>query len=167
MPIAKAETTEWAGAASKLVPPITEEDCVLFPEFGALAREESKPGRGCTVRAGVGWAKRTNAEIAIVCTPATPTITNHAPPLWLTNHVASVDGMGFYDVGGFVRLGNADTWLGCTYTELQTVGAWQSTNVALSSVNWGMAPGTAWIYVQNKYGKVNAVGREVTVFPGP
>jgi len=74
MPIVSVVGKTWAGAAAGVIAPITSADCTVYPTFGELVRAEAVVSRGCTVRQGRGWCKRTVAQIASSCY-GVPTIT--------------------------------------------------------------------------------------------
>jgi len=158
MPITENTDEDWTGSRSRLVKPIGEVDCELAPTFEALCRQEAETGRGCTVRGGVGFAKRTVAEITSTCTPATPSISNVTPDPLFEGEAWSVLGSGFYDEGGTVYLGNASSWAACTIKVPQAEGVWGGAQIDLTAVGWGIVPANVWVYVLNKYGKVNAAG---------
>ena len=67
MPIVVNELDEFLGAATRIEPPITSEDCTNFPSFELLCKAEQAAGNGCTIRSAVGWATRTVAEIETDC----------------------------------------------------------------------------------------------------
>lgn len=67
MPIRSCFGESWVGAAAAIIPPIGPEDCAKYPAFNELVEQEGVAGRGCTVRGGVGYAKRTVEEIAASC----------------------------------------------------------------------------------------------------
>lgn len=76
MPILNVVGRGWSGAAAGVVRPITSADCTIYPTFEELVRSEGAVSRGCTVRQGRGWAKRTVAEISSSCY-AVPAITSY------------------------------------------------------------------------------------------
>ena len=81
MPIEENQGRVFGGAASRIVPPVTEEDCAKYPAFEALVEQEQAADRGCTIRQGKAWASRTVAEIAASCEigPLPPEIQSYMP----------------------------------------------------------------------------------------
>jgi hypothetical protein len=159
MPISEADRMEWAGARSKIVKPVTSGDCEKFPCFQCLCIEECKAGRGCTVRAGVGWCKRTPEEIAASCAYPTPTILGTSPNPWVVGLAAYVGGAGFGQEPGLVVLKHGQWWGGPGETYPQPIDSWGDGAIWVSGVNGVSPPTMQWLFVFNKWGKHNDPGR--------
>lgn len=167
MPIKVNSGRVYAGAATRIIPPVTEEDCTIFPALELLVTEEEKAGRGCTIRQGRGWAKRTVEEIENTCTPATPNPTSTTPHPIILTLPFDLYGTGFYDVVGQVHFGNASTWAASAIKVLQPVSTWTDTEIHITAATWGPVPATIWIYLLNKYGLRNENGLQRTLWGPP
>lgn len=165
MPIVTVSREEWAGAASCIIAPVGADVCPLYPSFNALVLQEHAAGRGVTVRAGVGFAKRTVAEITASCQAVTPNPTGSVPLDLSPGTVAYITGTGFADVVGQLHLGNASTWAASTVKVLQPVGAWIPTSVEITSVTADGLVDIVWVYVLNKYGLRNEAGLQRVLGP--
>lgn len=141
MPIRAAVDGDWGGAASEITRPIGAADCGEFPSFDELVLAEGVPGRGVTIRAGVGHAKRTVAEIAGTCN-LPPVVEGYLPGSQL------VTGDKFYDKVGPAML-EVDTSGG--WGERGTV-SWEFDNIQHEGAVLG--PGDK-IRVTNRYGLVS------------
>ncbi|HRV99110.1 MAG TPA: hypothetical protein P5201_10985, partial [Aminobacteriaceae bacterium] len=61
-------------------------------------------------------------------------------------------------------LGNASTWDACTHREIQIPSAWSQDTVTVTVNQGTFQPGeTAWLYVTDADGNVNATGLEVQI----
>lgn len=167
MPIIVASKAVWAGASSLVVRPIGAGDCTRFPTFEELVLEEAGASRGLTVRAGVGYAKRTVAQIASSCAVYEPDVTGHWPVQWIVGQLARASGLHFEDVGGECWLTDNASWAMSVTFAQQTVSVWTDTELTIPSVSYPLVPGVAYIFVVDKFGKRNAVGHAVPVMPGP
>lgn len=148
-----------------IVPPITAADCVLYPSFDQLVREEETAGRGATVRAGVALARRTVLEIQTSCAAVVPNPTSYAPDPLLPGFAWTCFGTGFGGVAGQVHLGDASTWGACVIRHLQPVAVWAATRIDLSRCVVEPVWSEAWIYVLNQWGQRNANGLHCTILP--
>lgn len=86
---------------------------------------------------------------------------------------ASVDGMDlmthwddvYIQVGGWARveIGNASTWAACTHREVQLPTAWSTTEITYTEQQGSLPDGTAYLYIVDENGDVNASGYEITL----
>jgi len=143
MPIVNVTGKTWAGAAAGVIKPITSADCTVYPTFEELVRAEAVVSRGCTVRAGRGWAKRTVAQIASTCY-AVPTITGYNSP------GRNVAGVRFFEKVGVAKL---EVDVGAGWVERSTT-TWS--DVFIHHSGSGLLP-TNKLRVTNKYGLVSNV----------
>ncbi len=165
MPIRVADRREWGGASSKIVKPIMAEDCVMAPCFACLVSQEAQPGRGCTVRAGVGWAKRSVEQIAETCTPPTPIITSTTPNPWVIGNPGSVYGSNFGPEPGLVVLKGGEWWGGPGVTYQQPVESWADGLIKVSAVVGVSPPVLWWLFVFTKWETHNDPGRGQGLVP--
>lgn len=157
----------YGGASTRIIPPVTAEDCTIYPAFDLLVLEEHKGGRGCTIRQGRGWARRSVEEIETMCTPLRPVPASVSPDPLVQCQPWVVFGTYFYDVPGEVHLGDAATWPECVVTVKQSVTSWGPVEIGLACANWGMVPAGVWVYVENRYGLRNHDGLGVQVVAAP
>jgi hypothetical protein len=157
--IVEVDKREWAGAASKLIPPITAGDCAKWPAFDELVREEMKPGRGCTVRAGVGFARRTAAEISESCALVVPVITEVTPQPVVYENGFYVWGSGFGASTGELWIGDAATWELCVETyRFETLFGWLEARVHAYNDFGGPPFEDHYVYVKRATGQRNVTG---------
>lgn len=159
MPLVDNRARVYAGASTRIVPPVTGAECVNWPSFEALVVEESKLGRGCTVRAGRGWARRGLAVVEGCCGAAWPVVTGASPNPWPRGGLGQAGGTGFGAVEGVLYLTDSGTWAGSTVKVAQNVVAWSNGLVLVNPVSYpGVAYMPVWIYVENVCGMVGPLG---------
>lgn len=137
----------------------------MYPSFNALVLAEHAAGRGVTVRAGVGWAKRTVAEIQWSCSAVTPNPTSVVPDPVVIPGPYVVYGTGFGGVVGQLHLGDHSTWAACVIKRLQPVSLWTGVRIDCPDANVEPPWLEAWVYVLNEWGLRNANGLHVDLLP--
>lgn len=167
MGLEQSRRAEWSGAGCRIIPPITVADCTRYPTFDELVLEEGVAGRGVTIRKGQAWAARTVAQIAGSCAVYVPDVTGHWPGQWMVGFEGKASGLHFEEVGGECWLTDNASWAMSVTKVEQTVSVWTDTELTIPSVSYPLVPGTAYIFVLDKFGKRNAVGHAVVVVPAP
>jgi hypothetical protein len=166
VPIKACDKREWAGAGSKLLPPISSGDCGNSPDFNDLVLHESKPGRGVVVRAGMAFAKRSPDEIGVMCGLGEPVVNTVHPGSSRWSQPKEVYGSGFGSVGYKVCISRGSAWsdpdekFECEWNPLY----WQAGYVVAVLPSPCQGTGTWYLYVENEAQLVNAAGQSFNIY---
>lgn len=166
MPIKAGDRREWAGAGSKLLPPITAGDCANTADFNELVLHESKPGRGVVVRAGMAFARRTPAEIGVMCGLVTPVVNSVDPAAAMWSYPREVYGSGFGSVVWRAWISRGAQWSDPDAKYARNVNQlyWGNVLVVVGLGTPCLGTGVWYMYIENQAQLVNAAGREFTVY---
>lgn len=157
--------SEWPGALSVVVPPVTEGDCARYPNLNDLMLAEYAAGRGATIRGGRCLCRATVEQLASQCAIPYPEISNVQPVPGKKSQPFEAAGVNFGASQGTVYIGDTATWSTCVLKTPVTLYAYWN-DAAIGAYLPSIPPwGNVWVYVHRADGYYNENGYAYTISP--